>query len=142
MAELTGKAISELPEATAVQDADLLALSQDASSKKVSVETLLNHVTIIPKMQYVSDVYWWQNTWTCPESGVAIAEYVVNTSGGTAYWYIQDMTIDAPVGRMNQVANGTSQTVSFPVIKGHVYGTLAQNAVDSAHVYYYVYLPH
>lgn len=73
---------------------------------------------------------------------VAIAEYVVNTSGNVAYWYIQDMTIDAPVGRMNQVADGTSQTVSFPVIKGHVYSTLAHNAVNSAHVYYYAYLQH
>lgn len=41
MAELTGKAVSELPEATNVQDSDLLAISQDAASKKVTVETLL-----------------------------------------------------------------------------------------------------
>lgn len=41
MAELTGKAVSELPEATDAQDSDLLAISQDATSKKVTVGTLL-----------------------------------------------------------------------------------------------------
>lgn len=41
MAELTGKAVSELPEATNVQNSDLLAISQNATSKKVTVETLL-----------------------------------------------------------------------------------------------------
>lgn len=95
----------------------------------------------IPKLKYVSNVYWWQNTWTCPEDGIAIADMTTNTSNTTAYWYIQDMTLVAPVGKMNQTANGTSQTVSFPVIKGHVYGTLAQSAVTSAYVYYYAYLP-
>lgn len=40
MAELTGKAVSELPEANYVQDSDLFAISQDATSKKVTVGTL------------------------------------------------------------------------------------------------------
>lgn len=40
MAELTGKAVSELPEATNLQDSDLLAISQNATSKKVTVKTL------------------------------------------------------------------------------------------------------
>lgn len=46
MAELTGKAVSELPEATNAQNSDLLAISQDATSKKVTVETLLKRVTL------------------------------------------------------------------------------------------------
>jgi len=40
MAELTGKVVSELPEANYAQDSDLFAISQDATSKKVTVETL------------------------------------------------------------------------------------------------------
>lgn len=40
MAELTGKAVSELPEATSVQDSDLFAVSQNGSSKKMTVATL------------------------------------------------------------------------------------------------------
>lgn len=94
----------------------------------------------IPNLEYVADVYWQQNTWTCPEEGMVIVAMTTNTSGGSAYWYINDTTIDAPVGKMNQVANGLSQTESFPVIKGHVYGTVSQDAVDSAHVYYYKYV--
>lgn len=46
MAELTGKAVSELPEATNAQDFDLLAISQNATSKKVTVGTLKN--TFLP----------------------------------------------------------------------------------------------
>lgn len=94
----------------------------------------------IPELEYVTNVYWWQNTWECPFNGVVIAEMVTNTGGSDAYWYIQDTTIDAPVGKMNQTANGLSQTVSFPVIKGHVYGTAAQSAVSSAYAYYYKYV--
>ena len=41
MAELTGKVISELPEATIAQDSDLLPVSQNAASKRMTVETLL-----------------------------------------------------------------------------------------------------
>ncbi len=51
MAELTGKAVSELPEATNVQDSDLLALSQNASSKKVFAETLVQY--IVSKTQLI-----------------------------------------------------------------------------------------
>lgn len=41
MAELTGKAISELPESTSVSDAALVALSQNGASKKMTLSTLL-----------------------------------------------------------------------------------------------------
>lgn len=40
MADLTGKAISELPEATSITNTDLLALSQTGSSKKLSMQTV------------------------------------------------------------------------------------------------------
>ena len=44
MAELTGKAISELPAATSIGDSDLLALSQNGASKKVTPPVLLSGV--------------------------------------------------------------------------------------------------
>ena len=44
MAELTGKAISELPEAQTVQDADLIAVSRNASSMKMKLGTLLGNL--------------------------------------------------------------------------------------------------
>lgn len=54
MAELTGKAVSELPEATKVNDADLLAISQYGSSKKATKQTLLADVTN-PQFTLASD---------------------------------------------------------------------------------------
>lgn len=44
MAELTGKAISELPAATTINDTDLLALSQNGASKKITPPVLLSSV--------------------------------------------------------------------------------------------------
>lgn len=44
MAELTGKAISELPAATTINDTDLLALSQNGASKKITPPVLLSLV--------------------------------------------------------------------------------------------------
>lgn len=45
MAELVGKAVSELPEATEINDADLFVLSQNGESKKTTKQTLLSEVT-------------------------------------------------------------------------------------------------
>lgn len=44
MAELTGKAVSELPAATTIGDSDLLALSQGGASKKITPPVLLTGV--------------------------------------------------------------------------------------------------
>lgn len=44
MAELTGKAISELPAATTINDTDLLAISQNGASKKITPPVLLSEV--------------------------------------------------------------------------------------------------
>ena len=91
----------------------------------------------IPKWEYVDNVYWWQNSWTCPADGIAIAEMVTNTSGQKAYWYIQDTNTAQQLAKMNQTADGTSQTIMFPVIKGHIYNTSAISAIQYAYVYYF-----
>ena len=44
MAELTGKAVSELPAATTINDSDLLAISQNGASKKITPSVLLSEV--------------------------------------------------------------------------------------------------
>jgi len=44
MAELTGKAISELPAATTIGNSDLIALSQNGESKKITPSVLLSGV--------------------------------------------------------------------------------------------------
>jgi hypothetical protein len=44
MAELTGKAISELPESTTVSDSALIAVSQSGASRKMTLATLLGNL--------------------------------------------------------------------------------------------------
>lgn len=44
MAELTGKAISELPESTTVNDAALVVLSENGASKKMTLATLVGNL--------------------------------------------------------------------------------------------------
>lgn len=94
----------------------------------------------IPELEYVSNVYWGSDTWTCPDNGIATADMTTKNGYPSAYWYIQDTTLGAPVGKISQPANGTSSTVSFPVTKGHVYATSAQSAIETAYVYYYKYV--
>lgn len=86
---------------------------------------------------YVGNVYWWQNTWTCPNDGIATMRAVTGTSGNKAYWYAKDNTNNVIVGQINQTADGTAVSASFPCIKGHVYTTYAMDQISTAEVHYY-----
>lgn len=92
----------------------------------------------ISGIEYVGNVYWWQNTWTCPVDGIANVVLGAKTGGAKTYWYISDD--DKAVCRMNQTADGTSQTCSFPVIAGKTYRTDAMDNVDHAEVQYYKFV--
>lgn len=62
------------------------------------------------------------STWTAPYDGIAIAIAGYNTSGSAGYWYINDTTDNLEVAKLSiRNANGTSQSTSFPIIKGHTY---------------------
>lgn len=101
--------------------------------KKLLTKVLTSKVGLA----YVGNVYWWQNTWTCPNDGIATMRAVTGTSGNKAYWYAKDNTTNVIVGQINQTADGTAMSASFPCIKGHVYTTSDMDQIGTAEVHYY-----
>lgn len=91
------------------------------------------------KISYDSDITTLFNTpWTCPESGLMIMEVGSMTGGGTTYCYMRDKTgNNRTMGLISKTADGTYNTVCFPVIKGHEYEVYAKSAVNVFHAYYY-----
>ena len=90
-------------------------------------------------LNYDSDITTLFDTpWTCPESGIMIMAIGSMTGGGTTYCYVRDNTNSGSlVGLISKTADGTSQTVSFPVIKGHIYEVYGKASVNGFHAYYY-----
>ena len=43
-----------------------------------------------PSWEYVGDVYWWSNSWTCPADG--FIELMVTPNTSNWYWYVRDST--------------------------------------------------
>lgn len=79
MAELTGKAVSELPAASYVGNADLLAISQNGASKKATKQTLLSEINNALAYNTVTD---WNNLYPL-DATKPTRVYGVST-GGTA----------------------------------------------------------
>lgn len=95
----------------------------------------------IPAFEYVgtvNQIHWSQ--WTAPADGIVIMDVGWLTGGGFGYYYVQDATEGINVGKVTTYSvNGTSNTTSFPVIKGHTYKDSAINNVDGSHFYFRYY---
>ena len=104
----------------------------------VSTIKMDNH---IPSWEYVGDVYWWSNSWTCPADGIAVAQVGYTSANADAYWYIRDASLSMNVANLTiRGANGTTASTAFPVIKGHTYSTSASAQIGTAHVYFYKFV--
>ena len=126
MAELTPKAIGELPAVSSASASDLFVISSGGESKKITWGNLKSTIG----WQYDGDHGSTTQTWTAPYDGFAIASATWDTSREQAYWYIKDVTSNVFVARLFAVdANGSGLTTSFPVLKNHVYdgATLASH---------------
>lgn len=79
--------------------------------------------------------------WTAPYDGFAVAVATWDTSHTLAYWYINDTTANINLGRLSTAdANGAAASISFPLIKGHVYdGTQYAAHLSSVSLYCYKY---
>ena len=100
------------------------------------LNSILPQSSYIQSWEYVSDVYWWGNTWTVPDDG--FIEVYVEPSASNWYWRISDSK--APdTGWSHRLSGANALTVSqeFFVKKGAVLGTYDMNAINTAHVYYY-----
>ena len=104
----------------------------------VSTIKMDNH---IPSWEYVGDVYWQGNSWTCPADGIAVAQVGFTTANADAYLYIRDASLSMNVACITfRGANGTTASTAFPVIKGHAYSTSAIAQIGTAHVYFYKFV--
>ena len=96
---------------------------------------------VIPSWEYVGDVYWWGNSWTCPADG--FIEVVVEPSAATWKWFISDSKA-ADTGWSHRLAGANSTTVSYTffVKKGAVLKTVSGqiSSISTAHVYYYKFV--
>lgn len=89
-----------------------------------------------PSWSYVGDVYWWDNSWTCPADGFIEAKVAPNSSSW--YWYISD-TEFADTGWSHCMTGNSSnqQNMTFFVKKGSVLSTATMSGISTARAYYY-----
>lgn len=88
----------------------------------------------------VSNVYWWQNSWTAPSDGMMVLRIIPNNSGW--YWYINDSSISGISGVgtwSHQFRGADSYTVThmIPVKKGATYSTALMNNIDTVYCLFY-----
>ena len=101
----------------------------------VSTIKMDNH---IPSWEYVGDVYWWANSWTCPADG--FVEFNVVPNASSWYWYVRDSV--APAGWSHCMTGGNQNQQSMTVFakKGAVFSTANINGIGTAHAYYYKFV--
>lgn len=117
-------------------------------SETITRTDLLNILNeVLPSGQYIETLEYvgnygqtiFDSSWTATDDGIMIEMLGSNTSGATAYWYINDTTENRPVGCISMNANGTTNSTCFPIIKGHTYSSAAKAAVNSANAYFFKY---
>lgn len=120
-------------------------MSYSETITRTDLTNILNEVFPLPantRLQYVGDYgsTIFNGTWTATDNGIMIQMLGSNTSGSNAYWYINDTTENKPVGCISFTANGTTNSASFPIVKGHTYASSAVNAVKSATAYFFKFV--
>lgn len=98
-------------------------------------------LSLTPMFEYVgtvNQIHW--SSWTAPDDGIVIMDVGWLTNGGFGYYYVQDVTEGINVGKVTTYSvNGTSNTTSFPVIKGHTYKDSAIQNVDGSSFFFRYY---
>lgn len=94
-----------------------------------------------PKMEYVggaNQIHWSQ--WECPADGIIVFDFSLQTGGGAWYYYLRDVTLNIFAGKASGTsANGTSRTMTFPVLKGHIYKLDAQSGISGTGLIFHYY---
>lgn len=120
-------------------------MSYSKTITEVDLTNILNEV--LPSGQYIETLEYvgnygqtiFDSSWTATDDGIMVEMLGSNTSGATAYWYINDTTENRAVGCISMNANGTTNSTCFPIIKGHTYSSSAKAAVNTANAYFFKY---
>lgn len=92
-----------------------------------------------PSWEYVDDVYWWSNSWTCPADG--FIELMVAPSASGWYWYVSNSEAGTKSWSHCMTGNNTNQqSLTIFVKQGAVLKTALLNSVNTAHAYYYKFV--
>lgn len=92
-----------------------------------------------PSWEYVGDVYWWSNTWTCPADG--FIELCAEPNASTWQWYVSDSEAHDTGWSHRMTGNSTNSATMIVFAKeGAVFGTARLTAVSTAHAYYYKFV--
>lgn len=87
----------------------------------------------------VSNVYWWNNTWTAPSDGMMVIRITPNNNSSW-YWYVNDTSINATTGSWaHQFRGADNNTVThcIPVKKGATYSTAAVSNLNTIYCFFY-----
>lgn len=89
--------------------------------------------------EYVGDVYWWGNSWTCPADG--FIEFKVGPNASNWYWYISNSKAGTAGWSHCMTGNNTNQqSLTVFVKQGAVLKTAMINSVNTANAYYYKFV--
>lgn len=92
-----------------------------------------------PSWEYVGDVYWWDNSWTCPADGFIELRVTPNASGW--YWYVSNSKAGTTGWSHCMSGDSTNQhSLTIFVKQGAVLKTALLNSVRNAQAYYYKFV--
>lgn len=119
-------------------------MSTSETITRTDLTNILNEVLPVTskvELEYagnVSAIHW--SSWTAIDDGIVVIDIGWLTNGSFGYYYVKDNTDDIYVGKVTTyTANGTSNTTSFPVLKGHTYQVANLDNVDGSHIYFRYY---
>ncbi len=77
-----------------------------------------------PKLIFMGNVYWGNNTWTAPEDG--FINMIVSSTPSSTYHllYVADASTNDRVGAVVGIGSGSIATQMIPVVKGKTYKTI------------------
>ena len=87
----------------------------------------------------VTNVYWWQNSWTAPSDGMLVLRLTPNLNA-MWYWYINDTSINATTGtwaHQFRGVDGNTVTHCIPVKKGATYSTALIDNLSTIYCFFY-----
>lgn len=114
-------------------DADVASIGSVADQLST-----LNNKTL--DWQYIGDVYWWSNTWTCPANG--FLNIIIIPSGASWYWYVGDTQHGGDTGWSYRFVGAENINKSFVIFckKNSVFSTRQIRSCNTISCYYYKFI--
>ena len=104
----------------------------------MSVSVIKNSTSKWKYMGEANQIHWSQ--WQCPDDGIVVFDFSLLTTSASWYYYLRDITQNIYVAKASGTsANGTSRTLTFPVLKGHTYKMDNNSGISGTGLHFYYY---